>query len=866
MYEIILDDAAREGVPEAIELPTLQRLLSSLLSARMTLSVTALADLLDLEPYEVSASLSRLHAVIHVPDDDNMPGLRTVHASFGDYLYSRAPDRIRIRQSLGHDVLAHGCLDVMAKQLHFNISQRHSSYEPNRPVQPDPISLSLQYACMQWVYHVSALPDGDNISVKIGAIFRPRLLSWLEVMSILRQVLRATRMLFTAAGTLGTHTDSKLIRFLRDAHSFAASSYEAIERSAPHIYLSALAFADKNSLVYQDFAPRCTGLITVDAFGISQHGGRSVMILTGHDSAVCSVSYSSDGRLLASGSMDGTVRLWDTRTGDEARPPLRIGEGSVLTVSFAQSSRWVASGTESGVVCVWNVTPGQASHQRLMGHSGPVNSVRFSPDGVRLASASDDATTRLWNIETGEQIVVLSGRARKVNGVAFSPDGEVLATACDDQTVRLWHSTAGRDTREPLTMAEYGSFNCSLDGEMISEASTNVDFSPDGSVLAGTAASGVTLWTCKTGEQIALLKQDNTSYCVQFSLDGRSLLATGDRAIRLWTLQPDPQHASWVDICGHGGRVNWATFSPDGLYIASASDDGTVRIWNAGSGQSVVQPLETHEDAVRTVAVSHDCTFIVSGSEDTSVRVWDAYTGVATIPPLRGHKGLVLSVSISPDGRLIASASTDQTIKLWDTQSGASVGEPLCDHTKPVRAVMFSHDGRWFASASEDCTARLWDTATRQALAVGPFSCQSEANTITFSPDDGIVAVGDDGGRIYLWRVDTGEQAREPLHANDWGVRSIRFSPDGTRIVSCGGDETARIWDLNGGQCLLALHGHTSKVASVAWSLDASVIVTGSDDATLRLWDAATGEPLATHQCRQLCGVHTRWAVYRIGI
>jgi len=257
MYEIILNDAAKA---DEMGLEALQRLLASLLSTRMTLSVVALADLLGLEPYDVGASLSRLHAVVHVPEDDDMPGLRTVHASFGDYLYSRAPGHIRIQQSLGHNTLAHGCLEVIGKLLHFNISQSLSSYKPNPPLQPDRIALSLQYACMQWIYHVAALLDRSDMDVNIGIKFRPKLLSWLEIMSLLGQIWRASRMLFSAAGTVA---DSELAQFLRDAHMFVSSSHEVIERSAPHIYLSALPFADKNSLVYKDFAPRFTGLITV---------------------------------------------------------------------------------------------------------------------------------------------------------------------------------------------------------------------------------------------------------------------------------------------------------------------------------------------------------------------------------------------------------------------------------------------------------------------------------------------------------------------------------------------------------------------------------------------------------------------------
>ena len=207
MYALIMAEAARVDGLEATasELPAPVRLLACLLSTRMPLSITTLGDLMALEVYDVRAILSRLHAVVHVPDDDDVPGLRTVHASFGDYLLSRAPERIRIPRLLGHETLAHACLHIMGRDLRFNVSQSTSSYKPNTSTKLEHITLSLEYACLHWAHHVGVFKAGDeaapvtlSFDAAIGQKFRPRFLFWLEVLSILHKVGLASGLLLIA--------------------------------------------------------------------------------------------------------------------------------------------------------------------------------------------------------------------------------------------------------------------------------------------------------------------------------------------------------------------------------------------------------------------------------------------------------------------------------------------------------------------------------------------------------------------------------------------------------------------------------------------------------------------------------------------
>ena len=202
IYESVLTRASNRTKVEPKELEVTQKVLACILTARMPLSITALAELVGLKPDRVRGSLRRLRAVIHVPEETNQAGLRTLHASFADYLFERAVPSSRIARSLGDGALAHGCQRVMAEQLHFNFWRIRSSYEPTPPVRSRVLALSLEYACMHWTYHVPGLADPSMLDDVIYKDFRPRMLFWLEVMSVLNQVWRAARMLLFAAATV----------------------------------------------------------------------------------------------------------------------------------------------------------------------------------------------------------------------------------------------------------------------------------------------------------------------------------------------------------------------------------------------------------------------------------------------------------------------------------------------------------------------------------------------------------------------------------------------------------------------------------------------------------------------------------------
>jgi len=220
MYERVLTRASDDKTVEPSELKETLRALACILAAREPLSVAILADLLGRDTEDIRGSLERLYAILNMPEDIDERELRTVHASFGDYLFERAASEVRIPRSFGDAELARGCLRIMEIGLYFNISQSKSSCEFNQDIRPENITLSLEYACLHWIYHVSRLPDPPLLDQMIYDVFPTRTLFWLEAMSVLGHIERALSILNLAAATVRLMYGRRPV-----AHSLARSSY-----------------------------------------------------------------------------------------------------------------------------------------------------------------------------------------------------------------------------------------------------------------------------------------------------------------------------------------------------------------------------------------------------------------------------------------------------------------------------------------------------------------------------------------------------------------------------------------------------------------------------------------------------------------
>ena len=325
-------------------------------------------------------------------------------------------------------------------------------------------------------------------------------------------------------------------------------------------------------------------------------------------------------------------------------------------------------------------------------------------------------------------------------------------------------------------------------------------FSKDGTRFVISSNIGLWIYDVHTGEEVTLLTGHPSDFTVMASSpDGSMLASANENAISLWEIDTGREVATLTE---HTENITTLVFSPNNTTLASGSEDNTIRLWNATTGQLLSLPLSEHTGDVTSIAFSPDSQTLASGSRDNTIRLWSATTGqhLATLEEQivwgavthEGHTGDVTAVVFSPDGATLASGDTDNTIRLWDV-GARQHRTALTGHTGTVTALTFSKDGTILVSGSRDNTIRLWNTATGKHLDTLE-GHEDDVIVLAFSFDGTTLASGEAGGITRLWAGDTGqhldtlsyslgdEVSGDPIHA-------IAFSPDGL-ILSSGSGHT----------------------------------------------------------------------------
>ncbi|MBL9160262.1 MAG: WD40 repeat domain-containing protein [Verrucomicrobiales bacterium] len=437
-------------------------------------------------------------------------------------------------------------------------------------------------------------------------------------------------------------------------------------------------------------------------------------------------------------------------------------------------------------------------------HRKIITAVNFSPDGKWFATGSKDGMISLWDSETRTRLSAFTEHLTYVNRVVFRPDGRQLATVAGDGRVLLWDIST--DGKLGLNAAE-------------TEFVVSAAVSPEAVVLAtGTNTGKIILRDATTGRML------------------RDALTGAE-------VEPIKAHDDWV---------TYLDFTPDGGLLASGSSDSAVKIWDTRTREEI-HSLDGHANAVNGVDFSPDGSLLASASDDGTVKVWDVDTGKC-LRSLSNGREVANDIEFDPNGSLLAMAWSDGSIELLGLDKSSTPETVLVGHTESVYCIAFSPNGLLLASGSDDNSMRLWNVVTGKEV---NYNGVGEAlYSLAFSPDGNSVARGLESGVIDVKSlhydedgdVTTGSSVFSNSHSLE--VTELFFTPDGNRLVSCGSDGTAKIWDM----CRTAelsdwsVRSDDVGVECVAFSPDGKLLIAGADEGTLSVVDAQTGAKLGVFQ------------------
>lgn len=544
---------------------------------------------------------------------------------------------------------------------------------------------------------------------------------------------------------------------------------------------------------------------------------RELNRLEGHSAPIKSISFSPNGQFIASASDDYFIIVWNINGKIVNNWIADASRVTSLDFSPVKGENQIVSGSMDGTVTLWNLN-GKPEWKNKY-HNLPIKSVRFSNNGKKIAVTSDDGTISIIDKKNSTKLESLKSHNDTVSSAIFSPIENIIASASLDKTVKIWDLS----NRQNETTLKHSSLV------------NSVEFSPTGKVIATGSEDGKIRFWSKEGKNLLDIADHKAPVNdIKFISENQIASAGNDKSIKLWSInrQDNTFTSKLIDtLKGHTGVISSLSTSKskNRRILASAGNDNTIKFWNL-ERNPYLKILEGHTSPVRQLSFSPDSRYLATVSLGENAIIWklvgDTYINQKKLTGY--HKLDFLPKSGSP---AIALASSDNMIKLWNLEQN-KVTKIIGEHSDVIHSIKFSTNNSMLASTSWDRTLKIWSMKSETISNL--FELKNNQYThIDFSSDSKKIALATEDKSLQIWNFQQNQLT--PVGSHKETIRDISFSPDNKKIASASNDNTVQLWSIDR-ERERSILSHEGNVTSVDFSTSGDVIISASNN-KIHLWN-----------------------------